>query len=87
LLPIEEQKLGISNEKRVVQAEALSRLRESGYHELHFVLCDFHEGVLTLRGRVSSFYLKQVAQEVIRRLEGAEEVNNLLEVAAPPCPP
>ena len=50
LLPVEEQKLGISNEKQVVQAEALSQLRESGYHELHFVSCDFHEGVLTLRG-------------------------------------
>jgi len=80
LLPVEEQMLGISNEKQVVQAEALSQLRESGYHELHFVLCDFHEGVLTLRGRVSSFYLKQVAQEMIRRLDSAEEINNRLEV-------
>jgi len=83
LLPIEEQELGFSKEKQAVQAEAQSRLRKSGYHELHVVSCEFHEGVLTLRGRVSSFYLKQVAQEVIRRLEGAEEVNNRLEVAAP----
>jgi len=80
LLPVEEQRLGISNEKQVVQAEALSQLQESGYHELHFVSCDFHEGVLTLRGRVSSFYLKQVAQEMIRRLDSAEEINNRLEV-------
>jgi hypothetical protein len=33
---------------------------------------------------VSSFYLKQVAQELIRRMDGAEEVNNRLEVVAPP---
>ena len=84
LLPIEEQELGFSKEKQVVQAEAQSRLRKSGYHELHVVSCEFHEGVLTLRGRVSSFYLKQVAQEVIRRLDGAEEVNNRLEVAESP---
>ena len=85
LLPIvEQQEIGISKERQVVQAEAQSRLRKSGYHELHLVSCDFHEGVLTLRGRVSSFYLKQVAQELIRRLDGAEEVNNRLEVAAPP---
>jgi osmotically-inducible protein OsmY len=54
---------------------------------LHLISCEFHEGVLTLRGRVSTFYLKQVAQEMIRRLDGAGEVNNRLEVAAPPCSP
>jgi osmotically-inducible protein OsmY len=83
LFPVEKQELGTSREKKVVQAEVQARLRKSGYHELQLVSCDFHEGVLTLRGRVPSFYLKQVAQEVIRRLDGAEEVNNRLEVAAP----
>jgi osmotically-inducible protein OsmY len=87
LLPIEEQELGFSKEKQVVQAEAQSRLCTSGYYELQLVSCDFHEGVLTLRGRVSRFYLKQVAQELIRRMDGAEEVNNRLEVATPPCSP
>ena len=87
LLPIEDQELGLSKERPVVQAEAQSRLRKSGYHELRFVSCEFHEGVLTLRGQVPSFYLKQVAQELIRGLDGAEEVNNRLEVVAPPCPP
>ena len=78
--PLREHEVRLSWEKSLVQAEAQSRLRESGYHELHFVSCDFHEGVLTLRGRVSSFYLKQVAQEMIRRLDSAEEINNRLEV-------
>ncbi len=84
LLPREQQEDRRSNEKQVLQAEAQSRLRKSGYHELHLVSFDFHEGVLTLRGCVSSFYLKQVAQELIRRLNGVEEVNNRLEVAARP---
>jgi osmotically-inducible protein OsmY len=87
LFQIEEQEPGVSKGKPAVQAEAQSQLRKSGYHELHVVSCDFHEGVLTLRGRVSSFYLKQVAQELIRQLDGAEEVNNRLEVAAPPGSP
>ena len=84
LLAIEEHEIGISHERPVVQLEAQSRLRKSGYPELRLVSCDFHEGVLTLRGRVSSFYLKQLAQELIRRLNGAGKVNNRLEVAAPP---
>ena len=83
LLP-PKQGTGLSKEKQTVQVEAQSRLRKSGYRELHLISCDFHEGVLTLRGRISSFYLKQVAQELIRRLDGAEEVNNRLEVAAAP---
>ena len=84
LFAIEEQEIGVSHERPVVELEAQSRLCKSGYHELHLVSCDFHEGVLTLRGRVSSFYLKQLAQELIRRLDGAREVHNRLEVAAPP---
>ena len=87
VLTTKEQELGISKEKKVVQAEAQSRLRKSGYRELQLVSCEFHEGVLTLRGRVPSFYLKQVAQELIRRLDGAEEINNRVEVAAPPGSP
>ena len=83
LFPPQEHEAVLSKERPLVQAEAQSRLRTSGYYELHLVSCDFHEGVLTLRGCVSSFYLKQVAQELIRRLDGAEEVNNRLEVAAP----
>jgi osmotically-inducible protein OsmY len=39
--------------------------------------------VLTLRGQVSSFYLKQVAQTVVRKLPGVEECVNRIEVALP----
>lgn len=59
---------------------AEQRLKDCPYQELRDVLCDFHEGVLTLRGRVSSFYLKQMAQTVVARLEGVEECVNRLEV-------
>ena len=82
LLPVQEQETRLSKEKQAVQADAQSRLRTSGYHELHLVLCEFHEGVLTLRGHVSSFHLKQVAQTLIRKLDGVGEINNRLEVAA-----
>jgi hypothetical protein len=85
MLPLLQQEIGRANERQVAQAEAQSRLRNSGYQELHLVSCDLHEGVLTLRGRVSSFYLKQVAQTLICGLDTVAEVNNRLEVAARPC--
>jgi osmotically-inducible protein OsmY len=44
--------------------------------------CYDHEGVVTLRGRVPSYYLKQVAQELVGRVPGVEVVSNHLEVAA-----
>jgi len=80
-LPVLHEQETKPAKKPLVQAEAQSRLRKSGYHELHLISCEFHEGVLTLRGRVSSFHLKQVAQELIRKLDDAEELNNRLEVA------
>ena len=38
------------------------------------------EGVVVLQGRVDTFYHKQVAQEILRKLSGVERVVNLLEV-------
>jgi len=50
----EGQGRGRSQQKQVLQAKVESRLRKSGYPDLQRVLCDLCEGVLTLRGRVSS---------------------------------
>ena len=80
--PLGEQEIRRSKEELFIQTEAQSRLRTSGYHELHLVSCEFHEGVLTLRGHVSTFHLKQVAQTLIRDVDGVGEINNRLEVAA-----
>ena len=35
---------------------------------------------VVLSGSVKSFFQKQMAQEVIRRVEGVEEIDNCLEV-------
>lgn len=66
-----------------VRAHALQRLAALHYPQLRRVTCDFHEGVLTLRGVVDSFHLKQVAQAALAGLEGAEEIANRLEVRYP----
>ena len=81
--PIREWESRPSGQEAAIEAEAQSRLQTSGYPQLRKVSCEFHEGVLTLRGQVSTFHLKQVAQTLVRRLEGVGEINNRLEVAVP----
>lgn len=44
------------------------------------VSCSCESGVLLLRGRVSSFYLKQVAQESVAQIEGVMQVVNEIVV-------
>lgn len=51
------------------------------------VTCEFHDGVVTLDGRVRSFYLKQVAQTIVGKLERVEQVVNNLVVSSPVPPP
>lgn len=38
------------------------------------------DGLVVLKGNVRSFYQKQMAQESIRRIDGVERIDNLLEV-------
>jgi osmotically-inducible protein OsmY len=74
-------------EKKKVEVQAAARLRRSPYPELRRVACEFHEGLLRLHGRVPSYYLKQIAQTVVRGLDGVEEIHNQLEVPATPDRP
>lgn len=42
--------------------------------------CETNDGRVTLRGVVSTYYQKQIAQELLRGVEGVREVVNHLEV-------
>ena len=75
----EENGASIQAERELVKREAEARLRRSSYREVRGVTCEFHEGVLTLRGHLPSFYLKQVAQSLVYGIDGVEEINNRLE--------
>lgn len=59
---------------------AQGRLRSCPYFSLRSLVLEFHEGVLVLRGKVASYYLKQVAQEAVRRVAGVEAIINVVEV-------
>jgi osmotically-inducible protein OsmY len=65
--------------ERLVQ----DRLRRSGYLALRELSCEARDGAVCLRGHVSSYYLKQIAQAAAGDLPGVHSVINLIEVIAP----
>ena len=73
--------------RSLVVDSARGRLSRSCYRQIRQVTCRYHEGVLFLHGQLSSYYLKQIAQETVRDLEGVEEIVNYIEVACtrPKC--
>ncbi len=60
--------------------EAERILFESGYADLRRLRCDCHDGVISIRGRLPSFFLKQMAQTLVARLTGVRRVNNQIKV-------
>ncbi len=54
----------------------------SGYTALRSVEIEFRDNVLTMKGIVYSFYVKQVAQETVKRLIPNCVVDNRITVVA-----
>ena len=61
---------------------AQQRLSNDRHYSCHFrnITCHHNDGVLTLRGRLPSFYLKQVLQTVLRDLTGIQRIDNQTDV-------
>jgi hypothetical protein len=55
-------------------------LRGSTYRSVALLDCEVCDGVATLSGVVGSFYLKQVAQELVRRVPTIKRVDNRVRV-------
>jgi hypothetical protein len=65
-------------------AEAERALRRGPYPALKRVRCDCRGGVLVLRGSLPSYYLKQVAQEVVaHQVPGVGRLDNQIQVVRP----
>jgi hypothetical protein len=58
-------------------------LRGNAYLALKNVSCDYREGVLTLRGCLPTYYLKQIAQTAVGGLDGVQKIVNLIQVVPP----
>ncbi len=64
-------------------AEAGTRLAASGYVALRQIRCESRDGVLFLHGCVPSYHLKQLAQTLVRGIEGVAVIVNSVQVVRP----
>jgi osmotically-inducible protein OsmY len=72
----------------VVRGSSLSeRVRRgltlSPYLAVRRVRVEERQGVLTLSGRLPNFYLKQMAQTAVAKVEGVTSIVNRIDVAEP----
>jgi hypothetical protein len=63
-----------------IRALAKAALRATGYRELATLDCEVVDRTVAISGTVPSYYLKQIAQAVLARLDGVIRVENLVEV-------
>lgn len=54
---------------------------QSPYRGHRMVRFEAAEGRVVLRGMVTSYFHKQMAQEIVRRVEGVGQIENQLEVS------
>lgn len=59
---------------------AESRLRNHSYRRLRDVSCECARGVLVLRGRMPTYYLKQIAQAAVAGIDGVRLIQNRIDV-------
>jgi osmotically-inducible protein OsmY len=65
---------------RGITEAAKECLQNSPYRPLREVLCECDWGVLFLRGRLPSFYHKQLAQQAVAHVNGVRQIINEIEV-------
>jgi hypothetical protein len=64
-----------------IQAVAERALRSGPYPALKKLSCDYQGGVLVLRGCLPTYYLKQIAQEVVaQQVKGMGRMDNQIQV-------
>ena len=68
-----------------MMAAAESHLRRHPYLALRNISCECHHGQLTLRGCLPSYYLKQIAQTVVAKIDGIAGIRNEIKVVGSSC--
>jgi osmotically-inducible protein OsmY len=61
-------------------------LHSNSYLAMKNISCESLDGVLTLRGHLPTYYLKQIAQMIVAQVEGVKHIDNQIEVITPAFP-
>jgi len=73
-----------SDPQASLKAVAERALRSGPYPALKKLSCDYRGEVLVLRGCLPSYYLKQIAQEVVaHQVHGVGRLDNQIQVVPP----
>lgn len=70
----------VTGSPRILQA-ARTRLQTRLFFVSRLVTCNWHQGILLLRGHVPTYYDKQLAQEAVKGLDGVVQIVNEIEVS------
>ena len=63
-----------------LQDQIRSALSESSYLSRNDLSVETEKGYVRLKGTVETFFQKQMAQELLRRVDGVERIENQLQV-------
>lgn len=63
-----------------IAAIAQARFRANSRTSLRGISCKVDRGVVVLEGHLSTFFQKQLAQEIVAHIEGVVQVVNQIEV-------
>jgi osmotically-inducible protein OsmY len=69
-----------SADRPAIDRKAEERIRGSSYLALRAISCVASDDVVTVHGYLPSYYLKQVAQEIVSGVEGVRHVVNRIVV-------
>jgi osmotically-inducible protein OsmY len=69
-----------ATERHPLVEVAQRHLQRSAYREVRMVECEFHQGSLRLKGKLATFYFKQLAQTAVAGVHGVDRVVNEIEV-------
>lgn len=68
-------------DSRELARDAEACLRSSSYRELQTIECSVDCHQIVLSGQVSTYYLKQVAQALVSKIDDVGQIANRIEVS------
>jgi len=80
---VDKTVLSSEAEDRELQLRVAALLAQRNAPSLRHLRVEALRGVVTLRGRVSSFYEKQLAHQVVRQVADVWQLVDLIDVRAP----